>query len=69
MDTRVPNALIDALRSEFNLKSDAALADLIGWDRPVISKIRRKYSPVSPDRILQIHDATGWSIEKIRSLV
>lgn len=64
-----PHPLLDALRAEFNLKNDAALARFLEVQPPVVSKIRTGRLPVSADRILQVYDATGWSIEKIRGLI
>ncbi len=68
MGNPVPHALLDAMQSELNLKNDAAIARLMGWEPPVVSKLRHRYVPLSAERILQIYDKTGWSIEKIRSL-
>jgi hypothetical protein len=57
------------MKSELNLKNDAAIARLMSWDPPVVSKIRNRLLPTTPERILQIYDVTGWNIEKIRSLL
>jgi plasmid maintenance system antidote protein VapI len=61
--------LLDSLRAEFNLKDDAALARFLGTTAPEISKIRNRKLNVSGDRVLQVYDATGWDIPKIRSLL
>lgn len=58
--------LLDILREELDLKSDAALAEELGISKPVLSKIRHNKMKISAVHILRIYDATGWSIEKIR---
>lgn len=62
------HALLDQLMDEFNLKNDAALARFLDVPPPVISKLRNGFLPVTAERILQVYDKAGWSIEKIRKL-
>lgn len=64
-----PHKLFDTLKSELELKNDAALARALQWQANVLSKIRAGQLPVSPERILQIHDATGWEIKRIKGLL
>ena len=64
-----PHKLLDALIAEHQLANDAALAKFLGVMKPVISKIRNKKLPVTAERILQIHDVTGWDVKHIKELV
>jgi len=58
--------LLDILKDELEVKTDAALAKELKISLPVISKIRHKRLKIGALHILRIYDATGWSIEKIR---
>ena len=64
-----PHKLLDALKATYKLKNDAALARALQWQANVLSKIRAGQLPVSAERILQIHDATGWEIKRIKGLL
>ena len=64
-----PHKLLDTLIAEHQLANDAALAKFLGVLKPVISKIRNKKLPVTAERILQIHDETGWEIKRIKDLL
>lgn len=61
--------LLDGIKMEFGLNSDAALAEMLGLPKPTISKIRSGKVPVSAESILSIYDATGWQIPVIRGLI
>lgn len=60
--------LLDYLRSEYNLHSDAALAERLEVSPPVISKLRTGRINLSPSIILRIHDAFDIPIAKIKQL-
>jgi len=60
--------LLDTLKRKFNLKNDVALARYLGMPPSSLSKMRSGM-PVSAERILQIHDATGWEIKRIKGLL
>jgi len=60
--------LLDTLKAEFNLKTDSALSWMLCLPPSSLSKIRSGM-PVSAERILQIHDATGWEIKRIKGLL
>lgn len=64
-----PHKLLDALKATYKLKNDAALARALRWQPSSLSKIRFGVLPVTPERILQIHDATGWPIKAIKGLL
>lgn len=61
--------LLDTIKTEENLKSDAALARLLDVQPPVISKIRKGEAKVGPTMILKIYDETGMSVNRIRKLI
>lgn len=61
--------LFDAIKREFNLKNDAALAAFIGDTRPSISVIRAGKKTVPPLLILKIHKATKWPVSAIEALI
>ena len=64
-----PHKLLDALIAEHQLSNDAALGRFLGIAKPIISKIRNKKLPVTAERILQIHDVTGWDVKHIKDLL
>lgn len=66
---KLDNTLLDAIRDEFNLPSDAYVAKFLGVSSPTLSKLRHGINPVTAEFILAVYDATDWSIEKIRSLI
>lgn len=61
--------LLDAIIEDFNLKNDAAAAKFLKMPPSALSKWRSGCKPVSAAQILQIYDATDWSIEEIRRLL
>jgi plasmid maintenance system antidote protein VapI len=65
---RRSHALLDEIRKELNLSSDAELADLLGLHRQQVCFIRSRDRKVNNDFIIRTHDACGWSIEHIREL-
>ena len=60
------NDLLDIIKDEFDLKNDKELADFLGVQPAAVSKIRNEKGSVTPRVILIIHDATDWSIAKIK---
>ena len=60
------NDLLDIIKDEFNLRNDKALAGFLDIQPSMISKIRNGKMGVTPNMLLIIHDATDWSIQKIR---
>jgi hypothetical protein len=66
---RTTHPLLDAIKQEFKLTSDAYLARFLEVSAPMISKIRSGASPVTSDFILAVHDATDWPIKRIREYI
>lgn len=60
------NDLLDIIKDEFDLKNDKELADFLEMRPSMISKLRNGKTPFTAYHILTIHDATDWSIAKIR---
>ena len=60
--------LIDYLRREYNLPTDAALAERLEISPPVISKLRNRHIGLSPSIILRIHEAFDMPIAKIKQI-
>lgn len=60
--------LLDALKREFTLPTDSALARHLGEARQVISTIRLG-GKVQPALIIKIHKQTQWPISAIETLI
>jgi hypothetical protein len=63
-----PHVLLDAIREEYGLKTDAQLCRLLGLRPPVISKIRQG-KHVSAETILTVQRRLSWSLSKIDKLM
>lgn len=63
------HALLDAIKQEFKLPSDAYLAQFLEVSAPSISKIRTGITPITATFILAVHDATDWPIKRIREYI
>jgi hypothetical protein len=66
---RREHRLLDTLITELRARNDAHLATKFGWPQAYVSKIRSGKMPVTAERILQIHDKTGWEISRIKGLL
>lgn len=60
--------LLDAIRAEYGLKTDAQVARLLQMQTSAISKIRHG-RPVSAETILIVQRSLGWSLRKIDYLL
>ena len=58
--------LLDIIKDEFDLRNDRDLAIFLDIQPSMISKIRNGRMGMTPNLLLIIHDATDWSIAKIR---
>jgi hypothetical protein len=61
-----PNKLLDHLRREYNLKTDAALAKFLYTSPPTISRLRTDKRGLGAVLTLIIYDRTGLPISTIR---
>lgn len=68
-DPRIEHRLLDTVRKRHNLKTDRALAHMLGIEQSVVSRIRSGKLAISPYVILQIHDATGMAVRDIKMLM
>jgi plasmid maintenance system antidote protein VapI len=66
---RNDHRLLDTLITELRARNDAHLAVKLGWPQAYVSKIRNGKMAVTAERILKIHDATGWEIKRIKGLI
>jgi len=64
-----PNNLLDFLIKTMNLSGDGALAKELKVAKPIIDKIRSGDIPVGGSILLWMHEATGISIEELRTLM
>lgn len=63
-----PNRLVDEIRVMMGYKSDSQLAAAIGRNRSQITLLRKKKENLSAGWILDFHDLTGYSAEKLRDI-
>jgi len=66
---RNDHRLLDTLITELRARNDAHLAVKLGCPQAYVSKIRNGKMGVTAERILKIHDATGWEISRIKGLL
>lgn len=64
----VPHVLLDYMKENLLLSSDAALARFLGTQPPVVSNWRHGRLPFGASYIIKLHELTGWSIKKIKAL-
>lgn len=64
-----PGALLDALMSKLQVKTDAALARMLEVAPPVISNIRHHRLPVGASLLIRMNEVTGLSIRDLRDLM
>lgn len=61
--------LLDFIIKTYGLKNNKELADALDVTEGLISKIRARVRPPTPEFILKIYDKTDLSIEEIRELI
>ena len=64
-----PNALLDHLIKQLDLKNDAALARALDVASPVISKVRHGRLSVGATMLISMHEVSGISIKDLRELM
>jgi plasmid maintenance system antidote protein VapI len=60
--------LFDEVKGILNIRFDVELANIIGVASPVISNMRTGSLKVGNSMIIKIHEATGLTIDEIRSM-
>lgn len=63
-----PHRLFDVIRHIRGLKSDTELAGFLEVGRPLISKVRRGYLPLSGGLLLRIHEVTAFDIGWLKAV-
>ncbi len=66
---RVKHKLLDALMEALPAKDDATISRMMRWPQGYVSKVRHGHAPITPNRILEMHDALGWSVKRIKGLL
>lgn len=61
--------MLDVLRISLKVTSDAALSRKLMVPPPVISKLRNNKIGVSAGLLVRIHDVTGMSINRVRTML
>ncbi len=61
--------MLDALMVSLKVTTDAALSRKLMVPPPVISKLRNNKIGVSAGLLVRIHDVTGMSINKVRTML
>jgi hypothetical protein len=60
------NDIFDIIRDEFGLKNDRELSEFLEITPSVLSRLRHGKMTFTPTYLLAVHDATDWSLDKIR---
>jgi hypothetical protein len=69
MSNLQPHPLLDAVKSEFGLDTDADLCRFLAVFPYPISRIRRGKMPVGRSMMISIHEKTEWPLSRIKELV
>jgi hypothetical protein len=64
-----PNRLLDALIERMNVESDSGLSKKLKVAKHVIADMRRGNLHIGASMIMWMHEATGLSINELRSLL
>lgn len=64
-----PHRLFDAICRIRGIRTDTALAEFFDVGRPLISKVRRGYLPLSGGLLLRIHEVTGFDIGWLKEMI
>jgi hypothetical protein len=60
------NDIFDIIKDEFKLKNDRELSEFLEITPSVLSRLRHGKMTFTPTYLLAVHDATDWSLDKIR---
>ena len=63
-----PHKLLDMLREQHALKSDAKLAEFLDVEKAILSYVRNGKMQLTPLLLIKIYDHTNLTIEQIREL-
>ena len=60
------NDIFDIIKDEFNIKNDRQLSEFLEITPSVLSRLRNGKMTFTATYLLAVHDATDWSLDKIR---
>jgi|APGre2960657404_1045060.scaffolds.fasta_scaffold124166_2 hypothetical protein len=60
------NDIFDIIKDEFKLRNDRELSEFLEITPSVLSRLRHGKMTFTPTYLLAVHDATDWSLNKIR---
>lgn len=63
-----PGALLNALRAQLALASDAALAKALGVEPVLVGRLRTCDTPLSGILLLSMHQVSGMTVARMRTL-
>ena len=58
--------IFDIIKDEFGLKNDRQMSEFLEITPSVLSRLRHGKMTFTPTYLLAVHDATDWSLDKIR---
>ena len=64
-----PGRLLSALRSRLKLRSDAGLARVLEVPSELVSCVRARAIPVTPELLIRMEEVSGWSGRELRDLM
>ena len=64
----IPHPLLDAVKKHLGVETDRELCNIVKMQYSSPAKLRHGVHNVSPELILKLHKATGWTIERIEFL-
>jgi transcriptional regulator with XRE-family HTH domain len=60
------SSLLDRLQADLGLRTDRALAEMLGVNPPLISKIRNGKHRVTASFLIRAHEASGHTVQDLR---
>lgn len=64
-----PNTLLDAIKNQLCLRSDAALSRAINVAPPVLSKVRHHQLPIGASLLVRLSEVSELPIKDLRALM
>ena len=64
-NTYNPTNLLDFLRRTLELHNDAALARMLDVTPTMLSRVRRRRTPVGASLLIRMHEVTGVSVSEL----
>lgn len=64
-----PDNLLDTVKNQMHLKSDAALSRALLVAPPVLSKVRHRQQPVGTSMLVRLSEVSELPIKELRALM